>query len=501
MLRRFSWSASLLLCCLLATPLRAAGPKPLEFHLTFDKTVTAAPFTGRVFVLVSKSRSSAEPPLHLNWFSPEPLFAIDVKDWKPGDTRILDATSIHHQYALDKLPKGKYFVQAILDLDQGGTQSFAASNGNGYSTPVQLNLDPAATGPVKLHIDKVFKEKPFKETDRIKLVDIESKLLSQFHKKPIRLRAGVVLPKSYAMKPQQQYPVIYEIPGFGGTHHDARFGSSLKRTEVAGVEMIYVVLDPDCRTGHHVFADSDNNGPYGRALIEELIPHIEKTFRAIGSPKARFLTGHSSGGWSSLWLQITYPDYFGGTWSTSPDPVDFRDFQMINVYKDANMFTDDVGKPRPLARLNKQVVMYYKPFSDMEVVMGRGGQLQSFEAVFSPRGADGQPAPLWNRTTGKIDHAVAKGWERYDIRLVLERNWKTLGPKVAGKIRVYMGTEDTFYLEGATLLLKQSLAQLKSDAVIDLVPGRDHFSLLDGAMRERIANEMAEQFRKGNAKN
>jgi S-formylglutathione hydrolase FrmB len=499
MLRRYSWTASLLVCCLLVTPIRAAGTKALEFHLTFDKTVTPEPFTGRVYVMVSQTRSSTEPPLHLNWFDPEPLFAVDVKDWKPGDTRILGAAAIHHKIALDKLPKGQYWVQAIIDVDQGG-HSFAKASGNGYSKPVKLALDPAATGPVKIRIDQVYKEPAFKETQRLKLVDIESRLLSQFHKKPIHLRAGVALPKSYAAKQDQRYPVVYEIPGFGGNHEMAKQVVSRNGTDIGGVEMLYVVLDPDCRTGHHVFADSDNNGPYGQALIEELIPHIEKTFRAIATPPARFLTGHSSGGWSSLWLQVTYPDYFGSTWSTSPDPVDFRDFQMVNIYKDANIFTDDAGKPRPLARYNKQVMMHYKPFSDMEVVMGRGGQLQSFEAVFSPRGADGKPQPLWDRTTGKIDHEVAKTWQRYDIRLILERSWKTLGPKLAGKIRVYMGTEDNFYLEGATLLLKQSQNQLKSDAVIELFPGRDHMDLLDAKLRQRIATEMAEQFRKSSAK-
>jgi hypothetical protein len=497
MLRRYSWSASLLVLCLLATPPRAAADQPLEFHLTFDKAVTAGPVTGRVFVLIS-NRSTVKPLTDLNWFDPEPLFAVDVKDWKPGETRVLDSKAIHHKYSLDKLPKGKYWVQAILDLDRGG-RSFAAAEGNGYSKPVQVTLDPAATGSVKVHIDQVHQERAFAEGERVKLVDIESPLLSKFHKRPIRLRAGVVLPKSYAALTEQRYPVIYEIPGFTGRHHGA--ASSQGRTEVAGVEMLYVLLDPSCRTGHHVFADSDNNGPYGKALVEELIPHIEKTFRAVGTPAARFVTGASSGGWSSLWLQVTYPDFFGGVWSLSPDPVDFRDFQRINLYLDANMFTDEAGKPRPLARFGQKVMMTYKPFSDMEVVMGHGGQLQSFEAVFSPRGADGQPRPLWDRTTGKIDHAVAKTWERYDIRLILERNWKTLGPKLAGKLHVYMGDADNFYLEGATVLLKQALAQFKSDAVVELFPGMDHGLAHDSAIRERVANEMAEQSRKGKAKN
>jgi hypothetical protein len=258
--------------------------------------------------------------------------------------------------------------------------------------------------------------------------------------------------------------------------------------------MLYVVLDPSCRHGHHVFADSANNGPCGRALVEEFIPALEKRFRAVGKPQGRFVTGHSSGGWSSLWLQVTYPDTFNGVWSTAPDPVDFRDFQKINLYRaGVNMFRDETGRPRPLARRDGEPVLWYKGFSDMEEVMGHGGQLASFEAVFSARGPDGRPRRLWDRKTGAVDRQVAKGWEKYDIRLVLERNWKRLAPKLAGKLHVYMGADDTFYLEGATVLLKEALKKLGSDAKVELFPGRDHGSLLkaDLKLRERIAREMA----------
>jgi S-formylglutathione hydrolase FrmB len=269
------------------------------------------------------------------------------------------------------------------------------------------------------------------------------------------------------------------------------------RTDVAGVEMIHVVLDPSCRLGHHTFADSANNGPCGRALIEELIPHIEKTWRGSGTPAARFVTGHSSGGWSSLWLQVTYPEFFGGVWSTAPDPVDFRDFQMVDIYKPTSIFTDGKGDQRPLARRNGKPVIYYQPFNDMEVVMGRGGQLFSFEAVFGPRGEDGKPKPLWDRTTGQVDLSVAEAWKLYDIRMIVENNWPALGPKLAGKVYVYMGAEDTFYLDGATRLLQASLKKLGSDAVVEIFPGRDHGTLMDGTMRKRISSEMAAQFKKG----
>jgi S-formylglutathione hydrolase FrmB len=492
---RNGWGRVSLVFFLLLTvsPLRAAEPKPLEFHLTFDKAVSDKPFTGRVYVMLSKT-AIKELRSGVNWFNPEPFFAKDVKDWKPGDSLVLGGDALAYPASLVKLPAGTYSIQAVMDFDRGNIH-FSTAEGNGYSEPIRQELNASETGPVALKIDQIFKERQFKETERVKLVDIESKVLTAFHGRPMRLRAGVVLPDSFKENEKKRYPVVYEIPGFSGNHFGAL--GRQKSTDVAGTEMLWVVLDPNCRLGHHVFADSANNGPCGKALIEELIPHLEKEFRAIGKPSARFVTGHSSGGWSSLWLQVTYPDFFGGVWSTAPDPVDFRDFQRIDLYKkDANMFTDADGKQRPLARREDKPVLFYKPFSDMEVVMGHGGQLGSFEAVFSERGADGKPKRLWERTTGAIDPDVAKSWERYDIRLVLERNWKTLGPKLAGKIHVYMGEDDTFYLEGATALLKESLKKLGSDAVVELFPGKNHGTLMDRKLRDRIAKEMAEQFRK-----
>jgi pimeloyl-ACP methyl ester carboxylesterase len=203
------------------------------------------------------------------------------------------------------------------------------------------------------------------------------------------------------------------------------------------------------------------------------------------------LNGHSSGGWSSLWLQVTYPDFFGGTWSTSPDPVDFRDFQQINIYAPGeNMFRDRKGDRRPIARIGLEPALYYDNFSLMDDVIGWGGQLGSFEAVFSPLGKGGRPRKLWDRTSGAIDLDVAKAWEAYDIRLVLERNWPTLGPKLKGKIHVIMGGRDTFYLEGAVKLLKECLAKLESDAVVEIVPDKDHGTVMSAELAQRLDREM-----------
>src|SRR5262249_18592568 len=194
-------------------------------------------------------------------------------------------------------------------------------------------------------------------------------------------RAGVILPEG---DPSTKRPTLYIIPGFGGDHFMAPTIASSRRLKF-GADMIRVVLDPDCGTGHHVFADSAFNGPRGRALVEELIPYIERTFPALAEPRARRVNGHSSGGWSSLWLQVTSPDTFGGVWSTSPDPVDFRDFQKIDLYAPgANVFRDPEGRRRPIARMGTRAVLFYDSFSKLEDAIGDGGQLHSFRTALSP---------------------------------------------------------------------------------------------------------------------
>jgi hypothetical protein len=252
-----------------------------------------------------------------------------------------------------------------------------------------------------------------------------------------------------------------------------------------------VFLDADCPLGHHVFADSANNGPVGRSLVEEFIPALDAAFRTVAAPTARFVTGHSSGGWSSLWLQVAYPEVFGGCWSTAPDPVDFHDFQRIDLYAAGeNMYVDREGNRRPLGRSQGRVLVWYDDFDRMEELLGPGGQLHSFEAVFSPRGADGKPVRAWNRQTGVVDTRVTESWKRYDIAHLLESEWATRGPKLKGKLHVIMGDEDTFYLEGATRRLQQALARVESDAVVELVPGKDHGSLLSSELLQRMRNEM-----------
>ena len=312
------------------------------------------------------------------------------------------------------------------------------------------------------------------------------------------MRAGVLLPPSYGTA-KLRYPVIYRIHGFGGSYRSAwTAGAALykKMADKKLPEMINVYLDGVCPMGHHEFADSVNNGPWGQALTKEFIPYLERKFRMDAMPSGRFLTGHSSGGWSTLWLQVNYPDVFGGTWSTSPDPVDFHSFSGADLTKvpAENFYQGPDGKPRNIFRYKGHDIFSWTQFAHFAQVVGEyGGQIESFEAVFSPRGEDGRPLRLFDRQNGAIDANVQKAWERYDIARILTNNWKTLGPKLRGKLHVWVGGQDTFYLEGATILLKESLARLGSDAVVEVVPGRNHGNLVDGKLRERIDREMAER--------
>ena len=465
---------------------RPGRPAGLSFEVSDPLGWIQDPIPARVYVMLAPADSSVEPRFGPNWFRPQPFLARDAQPWEPGRPVVLDSSAACFPGPLETLEPGDYAIQAVVRVNPD-THRIGTGEGNLFGPVVKARLDGREPTTIALRVDQRVPPRTFRETARVKLAEFPSSLLSEFHGRPIRHRAAVILPEG---ADDRRRPALYIIPGFGGDHHLA--GTFLTASRLAyAQDLVRVILDPDCGTGHHVFADSATNGPRGKALIEEFIPYLERTFPIRSDPRARLLNGHSSGGWSSLWLQITYPDFFGGTWSTSPDPVDFRDFQRVNIYDPReNMFRDAEGRRRPLARMGTLPVLFYDSFSRMEEVMGWGGQLGSFEAVFSPRDDHGAPRKLWDRTTGAIDPEVARAWERYDIRLVLERRWAELGPKLAGKIHVVMGDTDTFYLEGATRLLKESLERLGSDAQIEIVAGRDHSSILDDQLAARLDREM-----------
>jgi hypothetical protein len=315
----------------------------------------------------------------------------------------------------------------------------------------------------------------------------------------------VVLPPDRA--PDEALPVCYRINGFSGSHRTAWIhGPHLVRRMGGGgyPRMLYVFLNAACPQGHHVFANSVNNGPWGDALITELIPALESRFGAVGRPEARFLTGHSSGGWSSAWLQVTYPDFFNGSWSSAPDPVDFRRFLGVDIYSARNMYLDADGKENYVLRSGAEWIMTLRDAVAQED-RGRyhGAQFGSFDYTFSPRRDDGRPMRLYDHETGAIDPVVAQAWKRYDISAILRENWWELAPKLRGKLRFYCGMLDDLGLEASVLLLQDELGTLGSDAEFILVEGRDHRSLFDAhpvhwpyadGMLERIHREMLERW-------
>lgn len=493
---RFRFYPQLLVCTLLICCGHSENTKAAEHHfqVSFLKSIHPEPFTGRVYLIFTKS--NREPRFGPSWFQPESFIARDVTNWQPGELLELGPETkglLSYPKPLAEMDLAGYHAQAVARFNTTDPK-IGTAPGNGFSPARQLSGGLVANIP-SFTIDQLVPEKTFTETQWIKYFKLRSPLLSKFHEQETGFEASVILPQSYYQQPQRKYPVIYSIPGFGGDHQRNLPQAPIAEQNSGGVEFIRVLLNPQCRWGHHVFADSATNGPVGKAFITEFLPELEKAFRAIPHSRARFLTGHSSGGWSSLWLQVTYPTVFGGTWSTAPDPVDFRDFQQINIYEPgSNVYRDAGNQLRPIARRGNQPILWFEPFAKMEQVLGPGGQLRSFEAVFSPRGADGEPLKLYDWETGAINKEVAEAWKAYDIRLVLESNWKQLAPELAGKIHVFMGDQDTFYLNGATQLLKQTLEQLDADAVVEIHQGKNHSNLLTRELMLRIRAEMVQAF-------
>jgi hypothetical protein len=276
---------------------------------------------------------------------------------------------------------------------------------------------------------------------------------------------------------------VYFTHGFGGNLVSlTRRAASVWSNMAAGKTppMIWVFLDESCPTGTHEFADSVNNGPWGTALTTELIPYLESHYRMDSRASGRFLTGHSSGGWATLWLQVRYPKIFGGTWSASPVPSDFRDFGGPDLYApDANVYYKPDGTPWSLVRIGGKVVATRRQLAQLERVLGPyGDQMSSFEWVFSPRGADGRPQQMFDRGTGKVNPEVVRYWrDHYDIAYRIETQWPQLKPDLDGKIHVIVGTADTFYLDGPAHKLKAVLEDVGARAEVQFLPGKTHSNL------------------------
>jgi hypothetical protein len=493
--RRLGLAFSLGVFVVLAQVTSQAGD--WTFSVRRSSAIAPEPFSGRVYIFFSRNEST-EPRKVFRFLRSEPIIAQDVVAWRPGETITFSRASLERLLTFPNhfsdVDLTGYRAQAVVRLN-----TFAAEPGNGsptgegdaYSDVITM---PGASraAPILLTVDRVVPPVAVQTTKWRQLIEVRSSRLSAFHHRDIKINAAAVLPFSYFDRPRQRYPVVFDIPSFGGAHH---FPRPNKTKNDRRVDFIQVELDASCPLGHHAFADSANNGPYGTALVEEFLPAFDARFRTIPRPTARFLTGISSGGWSSLWVQVTHPDLFNGCWSDAPDPVDFRDFQQIDLYSAGeNLFKDRKGHRRPLARNATGTLIWFDELSRLEQVLGEGGQLHSFEAVFSHRDGRGHPSQLWDRTTGEIDREVAREWEQFDIRLVLESRWKELGPKLVGKLHIDVDEQDTFFLEGAVKRLKKTLERLKSDAVVTVHPGFGHARFATESFLRQMANEMADRF-------
>lgn len=482
--------------CALLGLLSASALASTHFKVSLDGYAAKGdqPVSGRLLIFMTKS----DKPLQIvapDFTNPNAVYisGTEISDLAPGKTIDIDADTLSFPGPFSSAPAGEYQVMLLLDRDHSYTY-FNRPDGGDLLSDVQKVTMPA--NETSLTLSKMITVPSAEIHPNTKVIHFESPMLSAFWGRPINMDATVVLPPKYANLSSTRYPTVYMIHGYGGGYVPSKQAvdgllAQMQKGEVP--EMILVYLNAHCPMGHHVFADSVNNGPWGSALVKEFIPYLEKQFRMDAKPSGRFLTGHSSGGWSTLWVMISHPDFFGGTWSTSPDPVDFRNFTGPDFTKlpAQNAYFDAGGKEYNLVRAGNVPLMSVRQYALQERVLGYyGGQFASFEAVFSPKGPDGQPMRVIDRDTGKIEVDVANAWEKYDISRLLRDNWTTLKPKLKGKIHIVVGTADTFHLNEAVQLLDTELKKLGSDAKIEYLEGRDHFNLYQGGLRERFFKEM-----------
>lgn len=453
----------------------SAQTTSLRFEVKIADGLTSAPQKGRLFVFLSRN-GKIEPRLEDSdiGLNAPPMFAKDVENFAAEKTvAVIDNSSISYPIKnLSELPTGEYYVQALLDTNIDLRS--LSSPGNLYSTVQKVNLDAKSSGTIKLELNKMVPPEQLPaDTELTKFLKIQSPSLSKFHGRPIYLRVGVLLPRDYDRDTNRRYPLLIRIGGYGSKYNRLERsmveGSEFRKTWLAEntPRMIVVRLDGDGPYGDPYQINSANHGPYGDALTQELIPEIEKRFRTIGKPEARFLTGGSTGGWVSLALQIFYPDYFNGAWSGFPDPLDFRAYQLIDIYKDENAYVNKNGFERPSAReANGDTQFTIRLECLYENVLGAGdsyamsgSQWGAWNAVYSPRGTDGRPVPLWDAKTGKIDREVAEQWKKYDLRLVVEQNWQALAPKLKDKLHIWVGEADDYFLNNGVHLFDDFLSK------------------------------------------
>jgi Putative esterase len=482
----------LLSACAAVLTLVCTAPAQVVFRVSLGQAVKQ-PVSGRLLVFAtSKTNPATKVRITFENIATADTWVTgkEVSSLTPGESVDMHADELSYPTPLAKLPAGDYQIQALLDTNHHYVYDMSEIGGEITGPVVRAHLP--SNEPVSLQLSEALPPPAPPQPKHAKLVDFESKLLAADWGRPMHIRGWLVLPPGYDPGLARQYPTVYVTFGYGSTLERiaSRADEYYARMESkAAPEMIYVLLDQSSPRGTHEFADSVNNGPWGDALTREVIPQIEKNYHM--DSKFRFLTGHSSGGWASLWLQVAYPSVFAGTWPTAPDPPDFRNFTGVDLTKDTDFYRKPDGSPRMLVRMEGKDVLSLEQFARMERVMGDyGGQMASFEYVFSPRGEDGRPMQLFNRDSGAIDREVAAAWEKYDVSRILRDHWKDLGPRLDGKIHLTVGSADTFHLDESARLLEQTMKELGAKASFTFIPGRTHMNLYEGGLDESIAREM-----------
>ena len=468
-----------------------SGRSQVSFEIRVPPSVRAEPLTGRVYVILTHD-AAREPRLQVGRVG-APLFGHDVERLAPGAAAIVNGADLGTPVAdMADLPAGDYVVQPFVNVysefkradghvlwmhdDQWEGQNWVRSPGNIYGAPQRIHLDPKVTQTVALTADQVIPPiEPMPDDEFVQRFKFQSPTLTTFWGRPIYLGATVLLPRDYKTS-TISYPVNY-IQGHFGLNPPYGFsrtgGGRGGRGSAAATafrdawlsdtfpRVIAVTFQhPTPYFDDSYAVNSVNIGPYGDAIMQELIPEIEKRYRTIREPWARWLTGGSTGGWEALALQILHPDFFGGTWAACPDPVTFTDVEGVNVYKDDNAFYKSIGDfqrtPTVNSReVNGEIRQTAQQRYWMELVNGTHGrsgtgQQDIWQAVFGPIGSDGYFKPLVDSRTGAIDRSVAQYWkEHYDLLYYLQRNWPTVGPKLVDKLHVYVGNMDSFFLDRA----------------------------------------------------
>ena len=481
------------------------------FDVVISPSARSETVTGRVFVFLARD-NAREPRLEAGGVVSVPFFGKDVEGLKPGTAVVVDRTALGYPLrSLDALPAGDYYVQALLSvytrfaradghtiwahMDEWEGQEFNRAPGSLVSAVQRIHVDPKRGTRIRLELTRTLPAVAVPPDDRyVKRVRIQSEILSKWWGHPIYLGAVVLLPKGYDEHPDVRYPAVWLQGHFtlnapfdftldSTPEPDSVRRARAERTErrESGNEFARAwlsdgvprmgairILHPSPYYDDSYAVNSANNGPYSDAIHQELIPYLEKQFRVIAAPYARMLTGGSTGGWEALALQVYHPDFYGGTWVYYPDPVDFRRYELVNLYADTNAFAVErnpwITVERPSERKSDgQPVVTIRQENQLNNARGsrrRGGEnFAIWEATYGPTDKDGYPAPIWNDATGTIDRTVAESWRShdYDIRDYLERNWSKLAPNLVGKIHVMCGDMDNYYLNLATYLLEDFL--------------------------------------------